>query len=144
MDFSWAKTYPDLYSVCTKFNLVEIVKPNRFCYRSLQGLLQEGPQCGLIALSIILGQPNREMVTSLLNEAKRLGYTYNGEMFSARDMYKLAMMYSNRNIILHEGVLDSDNIREFLLSGGLMLVPYPCILLIIFKKIFGETIHILC
>lgn len=124
MCYSWAEQYPDLHSMCTRFNLTEIQNPVQFTYYPLEGLLQEGPQCGLVALAIVLSSPNRETVDKLLSEARQLGYSRNGEMFSAKNMFVLAKQYVKQEVIFHEDLLDSDYIREFLLSGGLMLVPY--------------------
>lgn len=126
MCYAWAEPYPDLHSACTRFDLREIRNPTEFAYRPLQGLLQEGPQCGLVALAIALDSPSRDTVDRLLGDARRLAYSRSGEMFSARNMHQLAELHADRRKVeLHEGTLDTQPVREFLLDGGLMLVPYP-------------------
>lgn len=127
MDFSWAQSYPDLHKICTLFQMTELVNPIKFKYKMLQQFLQDGPQCGLIALAMCIGNPTKESVEKLYVSAKNHSFTYNGEMFSVREMADLAKEHlpSETEIEVHNGSLDSDFIQTFLLNGGIMLVPYP-------------------
>nr|CAH7765056.1 unnamed protein product [Callosobruchus chinensis] len=127
MDFSWAELYPEIYKICHLFKLHEVSNPVKFSYKSLKELTQNGPQCGLVALAMCLGRSDRETVNELYKTAKGLGYTYNGEMFSVQDMFHLASIFLSKDASasVHEGDLNSEQIKQFLLQGGLMLVPYP-------------------
>lgn len=123
MNFSWAVNYPDLHKICERFNLTELSEPKQVCYKPVEGVIQEGPQCGLVALAMLLENPTKEAVLKLLNEAQAAGFTYNGEMFSAKDMLELTKNSLQNKLTLYSGLLDSDEIKKFLLDGGLMLVP---------------------
>nr|CAI5851042.1 unnamed protein product [Callosobruchus analis] len=126
MDFSWAEPYPEIYKICNLFKIHEVSNPVKFCYKSLSVLEQVGPQCGLVALAMCLGRSSRETVDELYKTAKYLGYTHNGEMFSVQEMSHLTSMFlpKGASVSVHEGDLDSEEIKQFLLRGGMMLVPY--------------------
>ncbi|VEN36213.1 unnamed protein product [Callosobruchus maculatus] len=126
MDFSWAEPYPEIYKICNLFKLHEVSNPVKFSYKSLKELQQVGPQCGLVALAMCLGKSDRETVEELYKTAKNLGYTYNGEMFSVQAMFRLATMFlpKGASASVHEGDLNCEQIKQFLLGGGMMLVPY--------------------
>lgn len=89
-----------------------------------------GPTCGLCAISMLCsGTPTAEV---LLETAKLLRYTNNGEMFSTKwllDLFKEIPTSTtlNRNVIreyLYDGVLNSEFIREKLKQHSMLLVPY--------------------
>ncbi|XP_028128045.1 UPF0692 protein CG33108 [Diabrotica virgifera virgifera] len=127
MDFDWAKPYPEMYKMCTAFQMFELLNPIKFKYKQLQQFLQSGPECGLVALAMCMGNPTRDTIEKLYKTAKMKNYTHNGEMFSISDMTALAREYlhgNNIKIHIFNGFLDSDVIRNFLLDGGVMLVPY--------------------
>ncbi|KAF5275200.1 hypothetical protein FQR65_LT04232 [Abscondita terminalis] len=127
--FEWATCYPDLKNICERFGLYELENVHKIKYTPLESVLQEGPQCGLVALAICMGKPNKTIVKQLYEEAKDAGYTYNGELFSAKDFIKLVQGNVDKKVTLHEGILDCQDIKTFLLEGGLMLVPqvrYDC------------------
>lgn len=136
MDFSWASNYPDLQTMCKRFNLSELYSPVQVKYKSFKSIIQQGPQCGLVALAMCMESPTRETVDKLFNDAIEAGYTFHGEMFSCRKMYELAVFNIMSKVTLYEGLLDSLEIKEFLLDGGVMLVPYPFIFVIFFMKVF--------
>ncbi|XP_024906529.1 UPF0692 protein C19orf54 homolog isoform X4 [Pteropus alecto] len=61
-----------------------------FC-ADLPSLIQEGPQCGLVALwmaGTLLAPPSGTPLQRLVQIAMERGYTAQGEMFSAPDMMK--------------------------------------------------------
>lgn len=124
MDFSWANDYPDLQKMCLRFQLFELSNPIRFKYTPLKSIIQEGPQCGLVALAMCTREPSKEIVQKIYLDAKTNNFTYNGEMFSAIDMLELSKNCLPNHIELYEGVLFSEHIIQFLFNGGLMLVPY--------------------
>ncbi|XP_045461359.1 UPF0692 protein CG33108 [Harmonia axyridis] len=124
--FDWASNHEELYKVCTLFNMTEIANPRRFSYKSLKGYIQEGPQCGLVALAIACENPNKEFVESIYEYAKEQKYTYNGEIFSSSYMEKLTIFFLKNKYDTHVyyGELNSIKTKEHLLTGGLILVPY--------------------
>ncbi|CAH1978554.1 unnamed protein product [Acanthoscelides obtectus] len=126
MDFSWAEPYPEIHKICNLFQLSEVSNPVKFSYKSLKVLQQIGPQCGLVALAMCLGRSDRETVDELYKTAKDKGYTYNGEMFSVQDMFQLASYFSPKNtyVKIYEGDMNCKEVQDFLLKGGMVLVPY--------------------
>nr|XP_023021515.1 UPF0692 protein CG33108 [Leptinotarsa decemlineata] len=126
MDFSWATPYPELYKVCNMFQLVEICQPLKYYYRPIPSYLQEGPKCGLVALAMVLDNATQENVEMLYESARKLGFTNNGEIFSTKEMADLAKrnLPDNTKIEVYSGSLDTNRIRNFILDGGFILVPY--------------------
>lgn len=101
-----------------------------------------GPTCGLCALSMLYcGYPTAD---ELLQKAIQLKYSNNGEMFSAH--WLLQLLKDNMNVAsikapervrsyIHDGLLNSDFIKEKLRQHCMLLVPYdadknhsPCML----------------
>ncbi|XP_018563050.1 UPF0692 protein CG33108 [Anoplophora glabripennis] len=126
MEYSWAKNYPEIHKMCTLFQMTELSNPIKYNYNALNGYLQDGPQCGLVALMMCTGSPNNDTVKHLYDYAKRKGYTNNGEIFSVDDMADVAKYYlpKKANVEIFEGDLFTTKIKEFLLDGGMALVPY--------------------
>lgn len=125
-DYEWADKYPNVQKICRLFDYSIISNPLRYNYKFVESIIQDGPQCGLVALAMIIEGSTKDTVNEIFETAKKLNYTYNGEMFSAADMCALTKTFlPNRNIKLHSGNLCDDYIKEFLLEGGCMLVPYP-------------------
>lgn len=129
MEFSWALPYPEIYKICTLFQLTEISNPTKYTYKSLKCIIQDGPQCGLVALAMCLENVSEETVTLIVESAKIKHYTYNGEMFSVHEMANLAKIFlKNCYINIFNDDLNCEYIKKFLLNGGLLLVPYPFLL----------------
>lgn len=127
-NYEWANQYPDVQKVCKLFDLNFLSNPLRHSYNALNSILQDGPQCGLVALAMLTEHATKNNVDKLMKRAEALNFTYNGEIFSAADMCTLAKEYLNdKKVELYTGNLSSDEIKEFLLSGGYALVPYPSI-----------------
>ncbi|XP_053945039.1 actin maturation protease [Anastrepha ludens] len=84
---TWALDYPELQKACFLARVCEERQP-RYCQlRNIGVILQEGPTCGLTALSMLLdGTPSAR---ELLQTARELRYTNNGEMFSAQNLFQL-------------------------------------------------------
>lgn len=125
----WADKYPDIYKTYTRFQLEELNNPLNISYTPLPLIIQKGPQCGLVALAMCLKTLNinlkqQNIVDELYETAKTHNYTYNGEMFSAVDMLNLAKEYlPDRNVEIYSGTINTNEIKEFIMNGGLMLVP---------------------
>lgn len=125
MDFTWAQTFPELHKICSLFCLSELNNPVDFAYTPLQPYLQNGPQCGLVALAIYRGNPNEEYVQQLVRTAQNNGYTNHGEMFSVPNMATLAeSQLESTDVLIYKGCLNSDEIKKLLLDGACILVPY--------------------
>ena len=87
--------------------------------------LQEGPQCGLVALAMAGDNLDLEEV---VRTAKERGYTKQGEMFSVEDMASLArsMLDKEVEVVKSEQLLDSRLVMTRLSQGRALLVPYDC------------------
>lgn len=125
MSFAWAEPYPELHKMCILFGRTELLTPQKSIYQPLKIYIQNGPQCGLVALAMIIGKTTKETIDNIFQYAKEKGYTFNGEIFSANDMFTLTKKFLiKKNCQLYSGSLNSHKIKDFLLSGGLLLVPY--------------------
>ncbi|XP_052024397.1 UPF0692 protein C19orf54 homolog isoform X3 [Apodemus sylvaticus] len=100
-----------------------------FC-ADLPSLIQDGPQCGLVALwmaGALLSTPNRVSLERLVQVAKERGYTAQGEMFSVADMAKLAQETLGCQAELLCGGLggpNRDGVLQHLITGHPLLIPY--------------------
>lgn len=127
--FAWACNFPDIQKICRLFQLTALENPLRYSYTPIRSVLQNGPQCGIVALAMIVNhtQTDENATNKVMQVALEKEYTYNGEIFSAIDMYELtrATFGSKRNVELYEGDLNDTRIIEFMLNEGILLVPYP-------------------
>lgn len=122
----WFEDYPELMQMYTLYGYYKLLLPLRCKYTSIPYYKQDGPQCGLAALAMIMRKPTKENVNDLFETAKQANFTIQGEMFSVQDMCELARMkLEGYRVESFRGYLNCDFIKEFLLSGGHMLVPYP-------------------
>lgn len=103
--------------------------------------MQIGPTCGLVALSMLLrGEVSPD---ELLNITKMEGYSNNGEMFSCKNMGRLAKKaislaeLDNVNISVKTGSLFSEEIILELLNGAAMLVAYPFLFYFTFYSVYN-------
>ncbi|XP_063061443.1 actin maturation protease isoform X2 [Engraulis encrasicolus] len=93
-------------------------------------LIQDGPQCGLVALwmaSQLLQPPKGISMDTIVHKARTKGYTVQGEMFSARDMAFLAEEVCGCKAEYLQGGMKGTNtalILKHLLEGQPVLVPY--------------------
>lgn len=126
---TWAVDHPELREACFKYSICYERPPYRYKYRHFESILQIGPTCGLVAMSMLVN--GEATPDELLSIAKLEGYTSNGEMFSCKQMVKLAeKTYSLAEIDkvsckLKRGGLFSSDIIERLINGAVLLVPYP-------------------
>ncbi|XP_028710881.1 UPF0692 protein C19orf54 homolog [Peromyscus leucopus] len=100
-----------------------------FC-ADLPSLIQEGPQCGLVALwmaGTLLSTPDSVSLQRLVQIAMERGYTVQGEMFSVADMAKLAQETLDCETELLCGGLGGPNrgpVLQHLITGHPLLIPY--------------------
>uniref|UniRef100_A0A1I8Q9J1 Actin maturation protease n=1 Tax=Stomoxys calcitrans TaxID=35570 RepID=A0A1I8Q9J1_STOCA len=96
----WSIDHPELQKACFLARICALKKPKSCAFNNIDSILQVGPTCGLTAVSMLFG--GRLLPPCVvLKEAKERNYTYNGEMFSARNLYQLICDYmpliSNNN-----------------------------------------------
>ncbi|XP_075692222.1 actin maturation protease [Rhinoderma darwinii] len=96
----------------------------------IPSLIQEGPQCGLVALWMaggILSKKHEVTLDHIVQVATTKGYTINGEMFSADHMSCLAEEIFGCHCELLTGGMEGEN-RETILchltAGRPVLIPY--------------------
>ncbi|XP_040832226.1 UPF0692 protein C19orf54 homolog [Ochotona curzoniae] len=100
-----------------------------FCV-DLPSCIQEGPQCGLVALwmaGTLLSPPNGVPLEKLVQVAMERGYTAQGEMFSVANMGRLAREALGCQAELLSGGLGGTNkelVLQHLVSGHPVLIPY--------------------
>ncbi|XP_066206129.1 actin maturation protease isoform X1 [Saccopteryx leptura] len=100
-----------------------------FC-ADLPSLIQEGPQCGLVALwmaGTLLVPPSGIPLERLIKMATERGYTAQGEMFSVADMGRLAEEVLGCRAELLQGGLggpNRDRVLQHLVAGHPLLIPY--------------------
>ncbi|KAM4825103.1 actin maturation protease isoform 1-T2 [Thomomys bottae] len=100
-----------------------------FC-ADLPSLIQEGPQCGLVALwmaGTLLSPPSGIPLERLVQVALERGYTAQGEMFSVANMGRLAQETLGCQAELIYGGLGGPNrvrVLQHLITGQPMLIPY--------------------
>ncbi|XP_071537296.1 uncharacterized protein [Panulirus ornatus] len=95
-------------------------------YTQLRPVIQQGPQCGLVALSMASQVfPETVDVVDLLKAAKTHGFSCHGEMFSSDAMAKLAEGINSMEASVRRDVLcNPRTVLELLMQGDLILVPY--------------------
>lgn len=126
MEYLWAEKYSDLYKTLKLFRPKHLANPIKYKYTPFESLLQDGPQCGLVALATCTSGNQNDNLKSIFEYAKQQGFTYNGEIFSVQYMADLAKKFLKNSIInIYEGNVNSEKIKDFLLEGGLILIPYP-------------------
>ncbi|KAL8220014.1 UNVERIFIED_CONTAM: hypothetical protein K2H54_037702 [Gekko kuhli] len=103
-------------------------------------LIQEGPQCGLVALwmaGALLNPPKAVSLEEVVQVALERGYTAQGEMFSAADVGRLAEEVFPCQAELLSGGLEGQNrerILQHLLAGLPLLIPYPALWLGVYDE----------
>lgn len=100
-----------------------------FC-ADLPSLIQEGPQCGLVALwmaGTLLAPPSGTPLERLVQVAMERGYTVQGEMFSVADMGRLAQEVLGCQAEVLCGGLggpNRDHVLQHVVAGHPLLIPY--------------------
>jgi len=88
--------------------------------------LQEGPQCGLVALAMAGGE--KVAVDKVQEVAIMKGYSKQGEMFSVDNMAELAKTILGRETMIAstDDLSDSMKLVDDMEEGWVLLVPYDC------------------
>ncbi|XP_063977698.1 actin maturation protease [Diachasmimorpha longicaudata] len=90
-------------------------------------ILQDGPQCGLVALAMASQEYTKPVsVVQLLAEARVRGFTQHGEVYSVDFMATLAAEYlpDHRPDILIDLQTCPDTLTHALANGAMVLIPY--------------------
>lgn len=125
VNFTWAQKFPEVRMACTMNGLYALNNSVAFCYTPLKSYMQNGPQCGIVALAMYKRNPTRKSVKQLFRRAKKKGYTNAGEMFSVADMAALAKSeLDSIDVQIFKGCLNCEEIKNVLLNDGCLLVPY--------------------
>ncbi|XP_046401991.1 UPF0692 protein C19orf54 homolog [Ischnura elegans] len=97
-----------------------------FNYKYLTPVLQDGPNCGLAALSMVSScQTNSMKVEDIFNHTKSKGFSNNGEMFSVHYMADIAKTLIGCDVeVLESGIQNREAVINEIISGGLLLIPY--------------------
>lgn len=124
----WATAYPEIQKACYLARVCSTLSPKSCRLKDVQPILQEGPTCGLTAISMLLG--GRPTAAQLLQSARERKYTRNGEMFSADQLFELLCnsvdaVTTSTKMTLFRGRLDCEQVQQVLRTGGCLLVPYP-------------------
>lgn len=97
----------------------------------VQPQLQEGPQCGLVAVSMasqLVNQSKSTHTDKLFQYAKECNFTKQGEMFSACNLLDLCKTFvDGESCICHvDKLANTSELCCDLLSGHIFIVPYDC------------------
>ncbi|CAD6231724.1 GSCOCG00001555001-RA-CDS [Cotesia congregata] len=96
-------------------------------FSQVEPILQDGPQCGLVALSMASQEYTKPVsVTQLLAEARVRGFTQHGEVYSVDFMGTLAAEYlpDHRPDVLVDLQTCPDTLTHALAHGAMVLIPY--------------------
>ncbi|CAF1034887.1 unnamed protein product [Adineta ricciae] len=111
------------YDSRSKFNRDETKKYELVLYKPIEPILQEGPQCGIVALAMAMNNHSCNVkVQSIFEKAKELLYTIQGELFDARVIPHLCEQF-NLTATVHQWAKVTDLV-DCLQSGCICLVPY--------------------
>jgi hypothetical protein len=121
--FLWASQYPEIQRACFFARVCEFCGPKRCVVTEIESILQHGPVCGLICISMLMN--GRKTAEELLQEARQRKYSQNGEMFSTYYLFKLLESQGLKecNLFYHDGKLNSDLVKNRLKNGNMLLVP---------------------
>ena len=99
-----------------------------YCPHVPPARLQEGPQCGLVALS--LAAATRGLCSTpgeIQDLAIKKGFSARGEMFSAADMSELSReVLGGGELLSISSLLDNDWLVKIFTAGKQLLIPYDC------------------
>lgn len=124
---SWASLDPELRRACIFGPVCTEKPPYRIKYTKFEPIIQVGPTCGLVALSMVIN--GKIAPDEILDISKSEGYSSNGEMFSCKNMAKLAekviglASIEDMNVKVNSRSLFSPETVESLLKGAFLLVP---------------------
>lgn len=126
---TWAVDNSEIRQASSLAQVCRTTKPKYYRIKqNIRSVIQDGPTCGLTALTMLAG--GRPPASDILILARRKNYTNHGEMFSARNMCELtasvfALLGISHNIEIYSGQMDCEHIRKKLMDGACILVAYP-------------------
>lgn len=94
---------------------------------NVRPVIQDGPMCGLVALSVAsqLLDGSIALPDQLLAFGREQGYTKQGEMFSAANLLQIAQQKLNcTGELLRTDSIDCHILLKVITEGGAVLVPY--------------------
>uniref|UniRef100_A0A1B0DQI3 Actin maturation protease n=1 Tax=Phlebotomus papatasi TaxID=29031 RepID=A0A1B0DQI3_PHLPP len=120
----WAAEYPEVQKSCFLARVCEQKPPKRCVFYQMEPILQQGPTCGFVTISMLLN--GASTADQLFQKAKAKGFTAMGEMFSAANLLDILQSQEgfSGKCQLFEGHLNCDEIRETLKSDACLIVPY--------------------
>ncbi|KAH9508511.1 hypothetical protein Btru_055389 [Bulinus truncatus] len=100
-------------------------------YLPVTPVLQNGPRCGLVALSMASELTNSQPVSTeqIFQKAQDRGYSKQGEMFTAQGLEKLCTLFLTCRV-RHIQSNEDEKLRNLIcsfLKKNLVLIPYPII-----------------
>lgn len=126
---AWAADSTEIRQASCLAHVCTTTKPKYYRIKqNIRSVIQDGPTCGLTALTMLAG--GRPPASDILVLAQRKNYTNHGEMFSAKNMCELAasvftLLGISHTIEIHSGKMDCEQIRKKLMDGACILVAYP-------------------
>ncbi|XP_059620686.1 actin maturation protease-like [Phlebotomus argentipes] len=120
----WASADPEVQKSCFLARVCQHRAPRECVFHRVAPILQEGPTCGFVTISMLLG--GVRTADQLFQEAKAKGFTALGEMFSAANLMDIlqSQVQFSGSCHLFVGDLNCDEIREALKRGVCLIVPY--------------------
>lgn len=124
---TWASSHLELQRACYFANVAIKGAPNECRFKEFQGILQEGPTCGFVALSMLFNE--KITAKELLEQGLSHNFTKNGEMFSVVNLLTILRLnqqhfHPETETVLYDGPLDAEKIKTELKSGSILLVAY--------------------
>lgn len=126
---AWAADNSEVQQASRLAQVCTTTKPKFYRIKqNIKSVIQDGPTCGLTALTMLAG--GQPAASDILVLAQRKNYTNHGEMFSAKNMCELTtsvftLLGISHNIDVYSGQLDCEHIRTKLMDGASILVAYP-------------------
>lgn len=136
----WAYQFPEIQKACYFSRSRISCKPKSCVFYEIPSILQDGPTCGLTAVSMmLLGNPSPD---EILKRAKSRNFTNFGEMFSTENLHKIIEEVVPNHIKskVLDGSLDCMDFKDELIAGSIALVTYP-LLFTFCGNIFFANFH---
>ena len=116
-----------------QYQRLKILDPNQWLVYNnyTEALSQQGPTCGMVSLVLVARFMGMKgiTVTEVLELTREMGFTRQGEMFSAdwmADTAQVLLPSCSTKVENVANLLDSVWLLKLLRQGGLILIPYDC------------------